>query len=153
MIAPGSAARGERGFTLIELLVVVAIIGLLSSVILTSLSTARAKANEATVKRNLSTVRHQAAIFSSNSNSYGPSFTAAACPTASDPSMFYSDTVMRSAIDAARIAGGGATRCATDGTDFAVSIQLPATTTHWCLDSRGSARGVTNASWTGALCP
>lgn len=60
-----------RGFTLIELLVVIAIIGILSSVVLASLNTARAKGSDSAVKSNLANARSQAELFyDANTNSY-----------------------------------------------------------------------------------
>ena len=59
------------GFTLIELLVVIAIIGILSSVVLASLNTARQKGADAAVKSNLSNAPAQAELFyDDNGNRY-----------------------------------------------------------------------------------
>ncbi|HLP86803.1 MAG TPA: type II secretion system protein [Candidatus Paceibacterota bacterium] len=60
-----------KGFTLIELLVVIAIIGVLSSVVLASLNSARAKGAVASAKSNLANTRSQAELFyDANSNRY-----------------------------------------------------------------------------------
>ncbi|MEO6536075.1 MAG: type II secretion system protein [Candidatus Paceibacterota bacterium] len=72
------------GFTLIELLVVIAIIGILSSVVLASLNTARNKGNDAAVKSNLNNARAQAELFyDSNGNQYSitPGGTTDVCST------------------------------------------------------------------------
>ena len=55
--------KSNKGFTLIELLVVIAIIGILSSVVLASLNSARDKGSDAAIKANLNGIRAQAELF------------------------------------------------------------------------------------------
>lgn len=52
----------KKGFTLIELLVVISMIGLLSSIVLASLSSARVKASDAAIKADLAGIRTSAEV-------------------------------------------------------------------------------------------
>jgi type II secretion system protein G len=67
-------SRGfTQGFTLIELLVVIAIIGVLSSVVLASLNTARARARNAQRLADLSEVRKALEMYASDNGGTYPS--------------------------------------------------------------------------------
>lgn len=63
----------KSGFTLIELLIVIAIIGILSAVVLASLSIARSKGKDASATASLSSLKSQSAIYMSDlgDNTYG----------------------------------------------------------------------------------
>ncbi len=61
---------GEQGFTLIELLVVIAIIGMLSSVVLASMNTARKKARDARRMTDAKAIQTALELFYDNGNTY-----------------------------------------------------------------------------------
>jgi len=64
--------KKDRGFTLIELLVVIAIIGILASVILASLNTARDKGRYALVIQQMQQIAEAAQIDVANTGVYPP---------------------------------------------------------------------------------
>jgi len=143
----------KKGFTLIELLVVIAIIGILTSVVLASLNSARSKGGDAGVKDNLSSIRTQAEVYYDTSKNYGATAAIASdCNTAS--SMFVDDANIKNAIAAAISAGGGTAKCSTDAnpaTKWAVAASLKTNSAmYWCVDSSGMASSTATAPASGA---
>jgi len=60
------------GFTLIELLVVISIIGMLSSIVLAALRSARDKAGDAAIKEEAAQLRNVSGLFLAGNNSFYP---------------------------------------------------------------------------------
>jgi len=62
--------KNKKGFTLIELLVVIAIIGVLSSVVLTSLNSARAKGRDAKRKVEMTSLQTALELYRLDNDAY-----------------------------------------------------------------------------------
>lgn len=143
--------KNSRGFTLIELLVVVAIIGMLTTVVLASLSTAKNRGANSGVKSNLVNIRAQAQLVNSNN---GGSY-----KTPTD--ICTGDINITRMLDAASQAGAGNTTsevCNSFDAAWAVSVPLKlqeGSNTFWCIDSAGNAKGETSALVSGVttVCP
>lgn len=125
--------QNKKGFTLIELLVVISIIALLSSVVLSSLNTARTKSADTAIKADLKQVGIQAQNYLDAGNaSLG---VATGCDAAGT---FFQDSRFND-MQAHILANAAATpglACATDanGTKWAVSVNLRGGGT-WCADN------------------
>lgn len=134
----------KDGFTLIELLVVIAIIGILASVVLASLNTARDKGSDAAIKANLNNARAQAELYyDDNSNSYDG---VCAAGSSADPAGI-DDFEQAAADESADV------DCFDSATAWAMSAQMKSdTSVYYCVDSTGTAEEGTAAATT-TSCP
>ena len=153
----------KNGFTLIELLVVIAIIGILSSVVLASLTTARSKGQNAAVQSQLSNMRSQSELFyvTTGNNSYGTlanGYVAPTLTTSITACTTGTATLFVGTNGLSRLLGGqvngttGNADCGATQTTWSVAAQLPSGG-YMCIDSTGVNRTVTSGgvSYTGLV--
>ena len=139
--------KTTQGFTLIELLVVIAIIGILSSIVIASLNSARTKGSVAAAKGQLAQLRTQAEVYYDNNSAYAASSSTVFNTCSAANTMFADATI---ATQIGQIGSNVlATSCgiSTDRQKFRVSVQLK-DSNFWCVDNQGANKAAASTTVT-----
>ena len=138
--------KADRGFTLIELLVVIAIIGILSSVVLASLNTARNRGADAATRSNLANARAEAELF----------YDSIATNVYTGVCAITGTNIIGDSVQAALTAQGSvaavATHCVATASAWAASAPLKAGG-FFCVDSAGFAATSPSNGVSDSVCP
>lgn len=150
--------KKNKGFTLVELLIVIAIIGILSTAVLSSLNTSRVRAYDSKVKQQLAGLRSAAEIYYNNQipNGYYNAGTLNSCTTGTNtvfndvtnddngrPGLYLIFTGFPTPITL---------ECNANALTYAVQANLIGGG-YWCVDSRGVSRTETATLGSATQCP
>ena len=144
----------QKGFSMVELLIVITIIGVLSTIVLSSLSSSRAKAYDTKTKQQLSRFRTAAEIYFTNQTptNYGPATPICTAGIFSETSEVNGNP--HAYIDPLNLPNGTQVVCGSVDSAYAVKATLYSGSEYWCVDSTGASRmtvGPIGASVT--VCP
>ena len=135
--------KKNLGFSLVELLIVITIIALLSTIVLNSLSTSRARAYDSKVTQQLASFRTAAEIYYLNNGGYEESDNVINICTAGifvnlDPA----NGAPGRYIDPAILPTFTQLKCGSQKDAFAIKATLFSGNEYWCVDSKGASRAV-----------
>lgn len=150
----GDFIKNNNGFSLVELLIVITIVGLLSTIVLNSLSRSRAKAYDSKVKQQLSSFRTAAELYFANQSPsiYGPAATDCTGgifnnfdPASGNPGIY---------IAPGNLPVNTQVVCGSTDTAYAIKATLYDGNDFWCVDSRGVSRATAGAiGGSATFCP
>lgn len=137
----------RKGFTLIELLVVIAIIGIISTIVLTSVSQSQAKGYDSKIVQQLNQFRTAAQIYYLNNSSYSPD-----APTTDNCNEgIFNNFDTQNGAPGATIAAGVLPEfsdpiCSATPKAYAVKAPMYKEGDYWCVDSTGASLKTNNGA-------
>lgn len=147
-----------KGFTLIELLVVITIIGILATIVIVNLNSARGRGQDAAITEQMAQVRSQLALYYSDNFGYSVAGTAYAtspaladCTTYAAGTTAFADADFKKAVAGVLKNSSVAPKCALGSNSGANSqswvmyakLRVNATD-YWCVDSSGASTKLSN---------
>ena len=149
----------KKGFTLIELLVVVAIIGILASVILVALTSARNKGADTSIKSNLRSAISQGEVFY-NTNTTDANSYISVCTNGPVGGVLGIGGLVLTAAQSAGLSSYGTNTtgtlttatCNDSASDWAAEVPLKTSGQMWCVDNTGKSKLETSSIDAGTSC-